>query len=52
VAAVEEDGGIASRYFVRQAHCAALYELQGECWEPVTLLELLSSRLLPYARCR
>ena len=42
MAPVEEDGGIVGRYLVRQAHGTALHELQGECGESVTLLELLA----------
>src|SRR5215510_6790470 len=42
MAAVEEDGGIVGWHLVRQAHGTALHELQGECGESVTLLELLA----------
>ena len=42
MASVEEDGSIVGRHLVRQAHGTALHELQGECGESVTLLQLLA----------
>src|SRR5262249_53618526 len=54
MAPVEEDGGIVGWHLVRQAHGTALHELQGECGESVTLLELLahvSSHKLHMATC-
>jgi putative zinc finger/helix-turn-helix YgiT family protein len=51
MAPVEEDCGIAGRHLIREVNRAALHELQGERWEPVTLLKLFAHLYPPYAGC-
>jgi hypothetical protein len=46
VAPVEEDCHIAGWHLIREANGAALHKLQGQRWEPVALLELLTHMCL------